>query len=307
MNSTLRASVILCSHNPRADYLRRTLESLERQTLDKGRWELLLIDNGSRSPISTDHDLTWHPLGRHVREDQLGLTPARIRGIRDSRGPLLVFVDDDNVLDPGYLAAAVDIADKWFCLGAWGGNIDGEFETEPAPEIRPYLKWIAVIPITRTHFTSEYSAPCPLPVGAGMCIRRTVAENWARNVSTSSTRLDLGRKGDSLASCEDLDLRNEAISSGLGLGMFPALSLTHLIPSRRVQPDYLVRLYEESRLSLMKMTTATGGVADPVPLGRVATLRFYLGQLRRGKFDRELRAANRRASQRFRMWLSQRS
>jgi GT2 family glycosyltransferase len=310
MSTTPLISVILCTHNPREDYLLRTLDALKHQTLARDQWEFLLVDNASTKPVSDQHDVSWHPFGRHVREDTIGLTHARIRGIRDSSGPLLVFVDDDNILDRKYLETAVDIADKWFCLGVWGGNIDAEFETEPSTEVKPYLVWIAVIPVTRTHFTSEYSAPCPLPVGAGMCVRRTVAEKWAHNVIQSPTRLDLDRKGESLASCGDVDLRNEAIACGLGLAMFPELSLIHLIPSRRVQPDYLLRLCEESRLSEMKLAHSTGRAVNPYPLGILVTLRFYLGHIKRRTFGRrtfgrQVNAANRRASQRFRKWLGQ--
>ena len=54
-------------------------------------------------------------LGRdHVPAEQfserLGLTPARLRGIRESRGELLVFVDDDNVLERDYLEVALALA-----------------------------------------------------------------------------------------------------------------------------------------------------------------------------------------------------
>ena len=40
-------SVIICTHNPRLDYLRRTFDALKLQTLDRDQWELLLIDNAS--------------------------------------------------------------------------------------------------------------------------------------------------------------------------------------------------------------------------------------------------------------------
>ena len=36
-------SIIICSNNPRPDYLRRTLSALELQTLARERWELLMI------------------------------------------------------------------------------------------------------------------------------------------------------------------------------------------------------------------------------------------------------------------------
>ncbi len=47
----MKISAIICTHNPRPHYLRRVLEALNRQTLDKGEWELLLVDNASRQPL----------------------------------------------------------------------------------------------------------------------------------------------------------------------------------------------------------------------------------------------------------------
>jgi hypothetical protein len=38
-------SIIISSHNPRPDYLRRTLSALEQQTLAHERWELLMIQS----------------------------------------------------------------------------------------------------------------------------------------------------------------------------------------------------------------------------------------------------------------------
>src|SRR6478609_179898 len=100
-------SVIICTHNPREHILLRAVEGLRRQTLPVSRWEFVLIDNASAKPVAEYLDLTWHAAGRIVREDELGLTPARLRGIAETRGDLVIFVDDDNVLDPDYLEQAV--------------------------------------------------------------------------------------------------------------------------------------------------------------------------------------------------------
>src|ERR1022692_4717847 len=99
----MKFSVIICTHNPRPDYLRRTLDALKAQTLPKEQWELLLIDNASKEPLADTWDLSWHPQARHIREEALGLTRARLCGISQSKGELLVFVDDDNVLSADYL------------------------------------------------------------------------------------------------------------------------------------------------------------------------------------------------------------
>src|SRR5580658_7466146 len=103
-------SVIICAHNPRRDYLSRALDALKAQSLPREQWELLLIDNASKEPLANSLDLSWHRGGRHVLEKELGLTPARLRGIREASGEVLVFVDDDNVLAPDYLDHALGIA-----------------------------------------------------------------------------------------------------------------------------------------------------------------------------------------------------
>src|SRR4051812_93219 len=96
-------SVVLCTHNPRPDFLARTLGSLRAQNLALSQWELVIVDNHSANPLSSLVDLSWHPNGRIIREDELGLTPARLRGIAETHGEILVFVDDDNVLQSDYL------------------------------------------------------------------------------------------------------------------------------------------------------------------------------------------------------------
>jgi glycosyltransferase involved in cell wall biosynthesis len=105
-------SVILCTHNPGPEYLGRVLASLRGQTLPAKEWELLLIDNASKQTLMEAVDISWHPRGRYIREDELGLTAARLRGIQESSGGLLIFVDDDNVLAPDYLDRAKAISGR---------------------------------------------------------------------------------------------------------------------------------------------------------------------------------------------------
>ena len=115
-------SVIICTHNPREDFLRRTLAALRAQTLPTTRWELLLIDNASEKSLSALWDLSWQPNARHLRENELGLTPARLCGIREAKGELLVFVDDDNILASDYLAATAELFSKRADLGVASGR-----------------------------------------------------------------------------------------------------------------------------------------------------------------------------------------
>lgn len=244
-------SVIICTHNPREDYLRRVLEALNRQTLTKDQWELLLIDNASAEPLSGKYDLSWHPQARHVREQELGLTPARLRGIREACADLLVFVDDDNVLAPDYLDQALKIANEKPWVGAFGGNIEPEFECEPEPGLGKLVDWVGVVRVKQEKWalgTAEIAQQY-CPIGAGMVIRRCVALRYAELLESDPIRKKLDRKGATLLCHGDTDMALCACDLGMAVGRFPCLQLIHLIPARRAKEKYIFRLIEDAAFS----------------------------------------------------------
>ena len=99
----MNLSVVICTHNPWRDYLERTLKALQGQTLPADGWELVVVDNASTPPLANSLDLSWHSPSRIVSEPELGILPARVRGLSETIAPLILFVDDDNVLAPDYL------------------------------------------------------------------------------------------------------------------------------------------------------------------------------------------------------------
>lgn len=237
----LSLSVIICTHNPRVNYLRRVLKSLKEQTLPIEYWELLLIDNASSKILSSEIDLSWHSHAHHVREEKVGLTPARLCGIREAQAEILVFVDDDNLLDRAYLEAALQISKDWSMLGAWGGETIPEFE-EPAPEwSRPYWELIGIRELDRDRWGNSMAWE-NTPIGAGLCIRKIVAEKYAKITTEDPQRLMLDRSGKLLSGSGDLDMAYTSLDMGLGIGRFKALKLIHLIPSFRLQESYFQKL-----------------------------------------------------------------
>jgi len=279
----MKLSVIICTHNPRATYLDRVLKALERQTFPNANWELLLIDNASASLVEGRFDLGWHPNARHIREDELGLTPARLRGISESRGELLVFVDDDNVLTPNYLDEAVRIGREWPSLGAWGGSIKGEFELEPQPWLQPLLGFLAIREFSKPIWSNNPEDWRAQPCGAGLVVRMAVAKCYAHHIATDPRGLQLDRRGTDLASCGDSHLVQKSCDVGMGFGNFPELRLTHLIPESRVRPEYLIRLMQNITASGIVLQYLRSGALPPRPNTLKTWTRYLLTCLREGR------------------------
>jgi glycosyltransferase involved in cell wall biosynthesis len=235
-------SCILCTHNPRVTYLARTLDALRSQTLSTEFWELIIVDNASKEAVLGRFDLSGLP-ARVVNEPRLGLTQARLTGFQNARYDWLVLVDDDNLLAPDYLEQALRIISEHPRLGAFGGRVKGEFEVHPPGWILPHLEVLALRDLTRSVWSNGYDWRTT-PIGAGMVLRTSVALAFAGLAKKSPIKLLLGRKGDSMASAEDMDLAYTALDLGYGLGRFTELELTHLIPKERFDPAYLERLFE---------------------------------------------------------------
>jgi len=240
----LDISVVICSHNPRPPYLRRVLDGLKAQSLPKTQWELLLIDNASQQRLSDAWDLSWHPNARHVHEEKLGLSHARERGMREASAEIIVFVDDDNVLDQNYLAEAARIGHEWPQLGVWGcGSAVPEFEIEPRGDLKDYLHFLAVFEGKQLKWSNVIGCQEATPCGVGLCVRSTVAQAYLDAWKETSLQI-LDRRGNSLLSGGDYEIAYTACARGLGMAVFPQLKATHLIPNERVTEDYLVRLRE---------------------------------------------------------------
>jgi glycosyltransferase involved in cell wall biosynthesis len=244
----LDASVIICTHNPRSDYFARVLAGLRDQTLPLEKWELLIVDNASRLPLASTWDISWHPRARHILESELGLSWARRRGIQEASADLIIFVDDDNVLDQTYLTEAIKIQQEWPSLGVWGsGSIRGDFEVEPPESLRELQPWLALRELPTPRWSDAYCEDA-IPWGAGLCVRKEIATTYSQFCDRSPVQIT-GRQGSSLLCADDREISFVCCSYGLGIGIFPELELTHLIPQHRVSRDYFLGLVEGTYVS----------------------------------------------------------
>jgi glycosyltransferase involved in cell wall biosynthesis len=272
-------SVVICTHNPRRAYLEKTLAHLRRQTLPVDDWELLIVDNRSDESIREWCDVSWHPRGRIVPEESLGLTNARMCGIEQTGGEVIVLVDDDNLLAADYLAEARAIGRRCPFLGAWGGQQKPLFEQEPPARLKElYSELLAIRDIDRPVWSNIMGTMEATPHGAGMCIRRHVAKRYVDLLRNDPLRRSLDRAGAALTGSGDHDMAFVACDEGLGVGLFPSLVLEHLMPPERFDEGYLLRLTEGGHFSAAILGYCRSGRLPSLP--RMTPLRWAWLRLR---------------------------
>ena len=283
-------SVVICTYNPRSDYLRRCSDALRCQTLPPNLWELVVVDNRSDEPVAHRVDLSWPPDARLVREETLGLTSARLRGIRESTGDLLIFVDDDNVLDAEFLEIALRTMEQRPFLGSWSGQCRPAFEEPPPEWTRRYWGNLVIREFDKDVWSNLPRMPQSMPCGAGLCVRREVAVHYLDLHESGKRSFQFDRNGKSLLSGGDNDLAACACDIGLGVGLIASLKLTHLISPERLTEDYLARLSEGIHYSSTMLDSEYGSRAGQrTALGRAAD---FLRVIRLGQPHRRiLRAA----------------
>ena len=114
-------SIIICTRN-RAALLGECIEGFSSQEYPNSQYEIVVIDDGSSDEtpevVRSLQSSAPLPVIRYVPQSHQGLNAARNAGIRNARGAVVLFFDDDQIAPPGFL-------EKVSALLAENPDIDG--------------------------------------------------------------------------------------------------------------------------------------------------------------------------------------
>jgi glycosyltransferase involved in cell wall biosynthesis len=240
----LKASVCICTFNG-ANRIEAVLAALARQKLNDGDWEALVIDNASTDGTGeVAARFIQDELGGRgcvVREPQLGLSYARTRAAREAQGEIICFLDDDNIPAPNFVAAAVQAFAEHPKAGVIGGKVLPRWETQPTPLAEAVAPFALAI-CDDGEIAKQNNVKGGGVVGAGLCVRREVLQKIYQT-GTIASRVT-GRVGKKLMSGEDLAISIKVGQLGWEIWYVPTLQIEHVLPARRTEKEYLLRLYE---------------------------------------------------------------
>ena len=116
-----------------AQYIRRSVQSVLEQSYN--HFELIVVDDGS---VDSGGDIVLgfpDPRLRLVRQENLGVSAARNKGIEEGKGNYFAFLDADDEWDHEFLMAMVTLTEKYPQAGIYGSGYRMVYPQGPTVEV----------------------------------------------------------------------------------------------------------------------------------------------------------------------------
>ena len=257
-------SVVLCTHD-HVDRLQRTLTDLTALKPPHSPWELLIIDNGCKD--NTPEFLAsyvWPP-GWHVRvirEEELGLSNARNRGIADAHGDFVIFMDDDETTDPDWLCAYERLI-LHNNPDAFGGRICVLFEDDRPLWLKDDLLGF-LGELNRADTVTRLTNPRTSFYGGNFGFRKSVCDQIGKFDAT------LGRKGKDNTGGEEVEFYHRLLDAGFKVWWTPDAVIHHRIQAAKLERTYFLDLhYRMGRMEAIRKRGMGSRLPPPYLFGQL--------------------------------------
>lgn len=231
MTDSLPSVTVAIPTYNRARWLAQTLEGLTRQDYPADRLEILILDNNSRDhtpQVVASFAQTPHP-PRLVLETRQGANFARNRALEEGRGDIVIYGDDDILMEPDWVRAMVDpfVRDTAGRVGAVGGEVVPVFPDGCPDWVRSFHGPLAMRP------DPGPTGDRQVPMSANFAFRRTVLRDlggWDTNV---------GRMGGRIYGGDENGPTRRLRRAGYEVWFAPAAKVLHQMPLARTKLAYV--------------------------------------------------------------------
>ena len=241
----MEISVVLATYN-RAASLSAALDSFSKLVIpaDLG-WELIVVDNNSADMTSAVVEEFKQSSGLEVKyllEAQQGKSCALNAGVRQAKGGVIAFTDDDIILHPQWLANLHHVFDDTRCSAAAGRVVP--VWNHPKPDWLEMEDQLAIVRFEMGEEVKEIRVP---PLGANCAFRREMFEKHGM------FRLDLGPSGSRHSiTCEDTEFGERLIRRGEKTVYCPSAIVYHPVDPARATKKYFLSWYYYNGRSLTR-------------------------------------------------------
>lgn len=257
----MNITVILCTYN-RSESLARALESVSASVLPASvEWEVLVVDNNSPDrtrDVIEEYCARYPGRFRYLFEGKQGKSNALNSAIRNARGNILAFMDDDVLVAPDWLqnltaplasgefggAGGRILSQQSFDLPDWL-DLDGEYG-------------VGGMLALFDHGDEGFELKTP-PFGTNMAFP---AEIFAQ---LGDFRTDMGPCPGSELRNEDMEFGRRVMAAGKKLWYVPDAVVYHAIPPSRISQDYLLRFWYDHGRALIREIGPRPNILGVIP------------------------------------------
>ncbi|MGH8013406.1 MAG: glycosyltransferase family 2 protein [Candidatus Binataceae bacterium] len=223
----MKLSLIIATH-ARPHSLVRLIDSLMPQ-LSCGEHEIIVAENGTPAPVSLS---CQHFPIIHLHEPRPGKCRIQNRAISQARGDIIVCLDDDLTVSPGYVAAVEDFFETYPKFAAMKGRILAA--EDPEDKLGRQLAAYLDLPIA-DHGDEVIEVRGVL--GANMAFRKTALDR----VGLFDERLGPGAAGHE----EETEMSQRLRRTGFRIGYAPAALVYHDVEPSRADRARFLRVARE--------------------------------------------------------------
>lgn len=245
----MRVSIAICTWN-RASLLDATLAEMEKLAIPAGiEWELLVVNNNCTDDTSRviAQRASRLPV-RELHEPKQGLSNARNRALDAANGDIVLWTDDDALVDADWLTAYVSAARANPDAIFFGGPVDPWFAVTPPAWLKDNFSVFSGAYAVRRMppGTTVLRNRKALPFGANFAVRRA---------GSAGLRFDpdLGRKGENLIGGEEVSFLGRLLDEGHFGVWVETARVRHHIAADRLNRRYLWDFYYGKGQSRIKM------------------------------------------------------
>ena len=233
----MKLSIVISTYN-NAVSLIRTLESVVAQDADTSLWECVVVNNNSTddTTLRVRNFIEKHNSTniRLVDEPKQGLSFARNRGITESIGEFIAFIDDDETINKEYVSAYLDL---FYNHGAFvaAGALKVCYDSKRPKWMSHYTEKMIGNPIDLGDEIITITSSIT-PAGGNMAFNREVFKLYGQFDT------DLGRNGSQLLGGEENDIFARVRNLGERIFYTPCAIAYHHIADSKLTPEYFDRL-----------------------------------------------------------------
>lgn len=252
----VKITVILCTYNRRQSLSRALESTLALRLPEPDDWELLVIDNNSSDDTrSVAETFCRRQPGRfhYFFEPEQGKSHALNTGIRNARGDVLAFMDDDVEVDSKWLARLVAPLknDEW--AGTGGRILPGNGFVRAAwmDMNRP----AGLAPLAIFDLGAEAHELKEAPFGTNMAFRKEMFAKYGQ------FRTDLGPQKGSEIRDEDTEFGARLLANGERFWYEPSAVVYHAVSASRNHKAYFLKWwFDKARAEIRRGPPATSGL-----------------------------------------------